>query len=320
MRASYSLGSLLSIDEILECTKIIPYPDTDTIWIPETWGMENFAMLAAISQITKTCRIGSSIINIYSRSPALIGMGAATLDMISKGRLILGLGTSSIPIVEQFHGYKFDSPLSRMREYVEIINKTLSKDVINHSGDTFNLKDFKLLIKPYRNKIPIYMAAVNEKMTNLAWDMADGVIFYLKPISEIQNVTKLQSRKIDVSCQIITSISEDADIAIRRAKKTLAFYIAVGGIYRDYLSYHGYNKETTSILEEFKKSKTAQLYHLVSDRMLNDLALAGTPEHCQKHIKKFLNAGVTHPILQFNPNGNTIPSFKLLTKTFSGEI
>ena len=106
---SYSLGSLLSIDELLRCAEKTARYKPHAVWVPETWGMENFAMLGAVAQRTHS-KIGSSIINIYSRSPALIAMGAATIDTLSNQRLILGLGASSIPIVEELHGSKFERP------------------------------------------------------------------------------------------------------------------------------------------------------------------------------------------------------------------
>ena len=111
MRIACSLGSMLSVNEVLNCAEMISKTHTDTIWVPETWGMENFSMLSAVAGKTSTQKLGSSIINIYSRSPATIAMGAVTVDTISKGRVILGLGTSSLPIVETFHGYSFDKPL-----------------------------------------------------------------------------------------------------------------------------------------------------------------------------------------------------------------
>src|SRR3989304_5840459 len=131
MRLAYSLGSLLSVNEIVECSKTLSNYNPDSIWIPETWGMENFSMLSTVSQIAKTPRIGSSIINIYSRSPALIAMGAVTIDTLSNGRLILGLGTSSESIVNEWHGLKFEKPVQRMREYVDIIRSVMSGNKVN---------------------------------------------------------------------------------------------------------------------------------------------------------------------------------------------
>ena len=235
MRIACSLGSLLSVDQVLECTKILSKTDVESIWIPETWGMENFSMLGAVANSTTSQKIGSSIINIYSRSPSTIAMGAVTTDILSNGRLVVGLGTSSVPIVEDFHGKKFDNPVQRMREYVEIIRLALTKKQINYTGKIFNLKNFTLLIEPKRQTIPIYLAAINQKMVKLTWEIGDGIIFYLRPLDEMKKtIFNMQSKnKIDVACQIITCVSNDSENAIQRAKKTLAFYVSVGKIYRE---------------------------------------------------------------------------------------
>jgi len=321
MRIACSLGSLLSVNQVLKCSEIISKTNVDTIWIPETWGMENFSMLTAVSNKTTTQKIGSSIINIYSRSPALIAMGAATVDTLSNERLILGLGTSSLPVVETFHGYKFEKPVQRMKEYVEIIRLILSGKQVNYAGEIFDLKNFTLLLKPKRESIPIYLAAVNQKMVDLTWNIGDGVIFYLRPLNEMkETITKMQSKKkIDVTCQIITSIAEDSDIAINRAKKTLAFYVSVGKIYREFLANNGFKKETSNIFDEFKKSGLKSIYELVSDSMLQSLCIAGNPDECKKQLQNFRETGIDLPIIQFNPVGDISESFDLLKKTFLGE-
>ena len=321
MRIACSLGSLLSVEEVLQCTEVVSKTGIDSIWIPETWGMENFSMLGAVANNTKTQKIGSSIINIYSRSPSTIAMGSATIDTLSNGRLILGLGTSSVPIVEDFHGQKFENPVQRMREYVEIIRLSLMKKQINYSGKIFDLKNFTLLIEPKRKSIPIYLAAINEKMVNLCWEIGDGVIFYLRPIDEMkETISKMQSQKnIDVACQIITCISNDSEEAIQRAKKTVAFYISVGKIYRDFLSNNGFKSEASNIFEEFKKSGFKSNHELVTDSMLNSLCISGSPEEAKIQLEKFRNAGIDLPIIQFNPIGNTIESFSLLKKTLLDE-
>lgn len=321
MRIACSLGSLLSVNQILKCTEILSKTYVDTIWIPETWGMENFSMLSTISAKTTTQKIGSSIINIYSRSPSSIAMGAATVDILSNGRLILGLGTSSLPIVETFHGYKFENHIQRMKEYVEIIRLALSGKQVNYSGKIFNLKNFTLLIKPKRESIPIYLAAVNEKMVDLAWSIGDGVIFYLRPLNEMkETITKMQSKKkIDVTCQIITCVAEDSDVAIKRAKKTLAFYISVGKIYREFLAKNGFKNETSNIFYEFKKSGFSSNHELVTDSMLRLLCISGTSTECKKQLQNFCQTGIDLPIIQFNPVGDISESFELFNKTFLDE-
>jgi len=321
MRVACSLGSLLSIDEVLQCSEIISKTKTDTIWVPETWGMENFSMLGAVSAKTEAQKIGSSIINIYSRSPSTIAMGAATIDTLSNGRLVLGLGTSSIPIVESYHGAKFEKPLQRMKEYVEIIRLALSGKQINYDGEIFKLNNFTLLIKPKRNKIPIYVAAINKKMVELAWNIGDGVIFYLRPLKEMkETISKMQSKKkIDVTCQLITCVSENSEEAIKRAKKTIAFYVSVGEIYREFLAKNGYSSETKNIFEEFKKSGFKSNHELVTDSMLKSLAICGTTNECKEQLNNFVDAGIDQPILQFNPIGDTLDSFELFKKTFLDE-
>ncbi len=321
MRLSYSLGSLLTINQILYCVKKLNDIKPDVIWIPETWGMENFSMLAASSSENSFSKIGSSIINIYSRSPTQIAMGAATVDTISNERLILGLGTSSKPIVENFHGSKFVNPVQRMREYVEIIRLCLSGEKINYSGKLFSLENFSLLIKPSRRNIPIYLAAVNHKMIELTWEIGDGVIFYLRPKNEIKDtLEKMQNqRKIDSTLQIITCVDENSEKAVERAKKTVAFYISVGEIYRNFLANNGYKNEIENIYGEYTHSGLQNNFTLVSDKMINDLCICGTPDEARQQLNAFQDTGIDLPIIQFNPVDKVESSFDLLIKTF-GDI
>ena len=321
MRVSYSLGSLLTINQVIDCSKKLNRVKSDVIWIPETWGMEDFSMLSLISQKNNTAKIGSSIINIYSRSPSQIAMGAVTVDTISNGRLILGLGSSSKPIVEQFHGEKFVKPVQRMKECVEIIRLILSGKKINYSGDIFSLENFSLLVKPPRDNIPIYLAAINQKMVNLAWEIGDGVIFYLRPKTEIKSTLEImqKQKKIDSTLQIITCIHNDSEKAIERAKKTLAFYISVGGIYREFLADNGYKKDTKNIHDEYQKTGLKNNFTLVSDKMVKDLCICGNVNECQQQLKQFQETGIDLPIIQFNPIGDVNESFDMLLNTF-GDI
>ena len=321
MRISYSLGSLLTVKQILQFSKKLNIIKPDVIWIPETWGMENFSMLSSASLENNFSKIGSSIINIYSRSPTQIAMGAATVDTISNERLILGLGTSTKSIVEQFHGKKFVNPVQRMKEYIEIIRLALTGNKINYSGKLLSLENFSLLIKPPRVNIPIYLAAVNQKMINLAWEIGDGVIFYLRPKDEIKSTLEImqRNRRIDSTLQIITCVHEDSEKAVERAKKTLAFYISVGEIYRTFLSNNGYKNEVENIYNEYTTSGLKNNFKLVTDKMVKDLCISGTPTESVYQLKKFRDTGIDLPIIQFNPIDNVETSFDTLVNTFGDE-
>jgi alkanesulfonate monooxygenase SsuD/methylene tetrahydromethanopterin reductase-like flavin-dependent oxidoreductase (luciferase family) len=217
------------------------------------------------------------------------------------------------------HGYGFEKPLQRMKETVEIIRLALSGKKIDYSGEIFSLRGFTLLIKPHRQHIPIYIAAINQKMTELSWRLGDGVIFYLRPISEMkQTISKMQQKRtIDVACQLITSVSEDGDRAKERVRKTLAFYISVGEIYRKFLAENGFQKETDNVYQEYQKSGFKSNHELIPDSMLNALTISGSPQECKNQLKRVYDAGITHPIIQFNPSGEVGKSFDLFTKTFS---
>lgn len=284
--------------------------------------MENFAVLSAVAgAAAPVAHIGSSIVNVYSRSPATIAMGATTIDAISNGRLILGLGASSRAIIEGLHGTRYREPLRRVQETVEIVRLALSGKKIDYTGRIFTLRGFHLLTVPVRNNIPIYLAAINPKMVRLAWDIADGVIFYLRPISEMHSTInaaqKESGRKIDVSCQIITCVSDDETAAMERARKTIAFYVAVGATYRNFLATHGFAEETAAIYERFKSDGLDRLHPLVSDDMTRELAITGDAGRCKKQLDTFRSAGVDLPILQFNPVGGSIrDSFEAFADAF----
>jgi alkanesulfonate monooxygenase SsuD/methylene tetrahydromethanopterin reductase-like flavin-dependent oxidoreductase (luciferase family) len=131
--------------------------------------------------------------------------------------------------------------------------------------------------------------------------------------------TMQSKRQIDVTCQLITCVSDDSELAIDKCKKTLAFYISVGKFYRDFLAENGFESETRNIFEEFNQSGFDSNHELVTDKMVNSLTIAGDPENCITQLQKFKETGIDLPIIQFNPIGDVIDSFKLFSKTFFEE-
>ena len=125
--------------------------------------------------------------------------------------------------------------------------------------------------------------------------------------------------KIDTTLQIITCIHEDPEKAIFRAKKTIAFYVSVGKIYREFLAQNGFKNETKNIFEEYKKTGLTNNHEFVPESMVNELCISGTPNECKKQLKQFRETGINLPIIQFNPIDNVQDSFDLVTSTFSEE-
>ncbi len=322
MRLGVSLGTLLEHDEVIKCAQTADAHNVESIWIPESWGREAFVMLGSIATLTKRSLLGTGIVGIYSRSPASIAMAAATLDAISNGRALLGLGASSRPIVENWHGTRFSEHTARMREYVEIVRAVCTGEKVDYEGRHSRVKDFKLGFKPLRSRIPIYMAAVNERMLDLAAKIADGVIFFLRPVDEVGKTVarlKAKNKSLDIACVIITAVSKDPGLARERAKKTIAFYAAVGKIYAGFLASHGFREEVEQITDEYRENGLGNLHRFVTDRMLDSIALAGEPAEVRKNLSRFLEAGISLPIVQFNPVGDVENSFKELLQTLSGD-
>jgi F420-dependent oxidoreductase-like protein len=157
----------------------------DSAWAAEAWGTDAVSVLAWLAASTERIKIGSAIMQIPGRTPTNTAMTAATLDLMSDGRFILGLGTSGPQVVEGWHGQPWGKPLGKTREYVEIVRTALRRDVVEHHGEHYRIpydgpdatglgKPLKLMLRPLRADIPIYLAAIGPKNVALAAEIADG--------------------------------------------------------------------------------------------------------------------------------------------------
>jgi alkanesulfonate monooxygenase SsuD/methylene tetrahydromethanopterin reductase-like flavin-dependent oxidoreductase (luciferase family) len=155
-------------------------------------------------------------------------------------------------------------------------------------------------------------------MLKLSSSIADGTILFLRPISDLKvtvSQLKASKNKFDVACVIMTAVSKDAELARERVRKTLSFYIAVGRIYSDFVGSHGFESEVEQIAHEYKKHGLENIHKFVSDHMLDSITIAGTPEECRNKLQKFMETGISLPIIQFNPVGETENSFKEVLST-----
>jgi alkanesulfonate monooxygenase SsuD/methylene tetrahydromethanopterin reductase-like flavin-dependent oxidoreductase (luciferase family) len=298
--------------------------DVDSLWVPESWGREAFSTLGAISQITNRVRIGTSVVSAFARTPATVAMAATTLDLLSDNRTVIGLGVSTEAIVEKWHGVKFSKPLQRMQEYVDCLRQMITGENVDYSGTFFNVQNFKLLYKPPRRFIPILMAALNKKMIALSCAIADGVLLYLRPLEElrrtvahIKSATKNLDRQFEIACVFIGAVSnKEPEKARQRAAKTLAFYIAVGKYYNEFLSTNGFAPEVHRITEEYRFNGLDAATKYVSEEMLDSLTISGNSEQCIHSIRRFYSCGISLPIIQVNPVGDAETSFKEMLSTF----
>src|SRR5262249_17710967 len=149
----------------------------DSFWVPEAWGYESFTLLTEMAIATKHIRLGTGIANVFSRSPGLIAMSAATLDEISEGRFILGVGTSGQRVIEGFHGRAFDKPLTQTRDVIRVVRTLLAGGKLSDAGaENAKYRPFTLEMTPTRKTVPIFVAALRQKAIESIGELADGWI------------------------------------------------------------------------------------------------------------------------------------------------
>jgi alkanesulfonate monooxygenase SsuD/methylene tetrahydromethanopterin reductase-like flavin-dependent oxidoreductase (luciferase family) len=158
-----------------------------SIWVAEAWGRDSFTSLTLLAEHTRRIGLATGIVNTYSRTPGALAQHFATLDELSGGRMIIGLGTSGPQVIEHFHGVAFNPPLTRMREYVDIINLLMAGQPLNYDGKLFKLKrGFTLRFEPPRKHIPIWIASLNQKSVEFTAQKADGWLPVMIPLGRLK--------------------------------------------------------------------------------------------------------------------------------------
>src|SRR5215218_2668942 len=154
-----------------------------SVWTAEAYGSDAVVPLTWVAAHTEKIGLGTAILQMPGRTPANTAMTAATLDLLSGGRVLLGLGTSGPQVVEGWHGEPWGKPLGKTREYVEIVRAALRREVVEHHGEHYDIpysqgtglgKPLKLMARPLRGEIPIYLASLGPKAVELAFEIADG--------------------------------------------------------------------------------------------------------------------------------------------------
>ena len=136
----------------------------ESLWVAEAWGRDAFSMLTQLALETKKIQLGTAIVNVFSRTPAVLAMTFGTLDELSGGRAMIGLGSSGANVIEHWHGVKFDKPATRLREYIEIINTIMRRQKLDYDGKVFQMsRGFTMQFPTVREHIPTYIASITPK-------------------------------------------------------------------------------------------------------------------------------------------------------------
>ncbi|HEY2514455.1 MAG TPA: LLM class flavin-dependent oxidoreductase [Polyangiaceae bacterium] len=286
----------------------------DSFWLPEGWAYEIFSLLAEMAVKTKRIKLGTAIVNVYSRSPGLIAMSSATVDEISEGRFVLGIGTSGKRVVEGFHGRSFEKPLSTVKDVIKVTRVLLAggrlSDAVSTGGE---LRPFKLEMKPRRADVPIYVAALKQKAIEQIGECADGWIPTFWPYDKLSEgrawIAAGAARAGRDASKIVTAPFTSAlpvggEMGTRMAKQIISFYIGgMGDYYIELLTRFGFGDECKKIAELYQdKSTRSQAEDAVSERMIEALTISGDPQKCVEELRRRRSFGMDLPILNLPNN------------------
>jgi F420-dependent oxidoreductase-like protein len=286
----------------------------DSIWVPEAWAYDQFQLLTEIALGTKRIKLATGIANVFSRSPGLLAMSAATLDEISEGRVILGLGTSGRIVVENFHGVPYDKPLTRLRETVGILRALWRGDRLSPELSTlFDARHFKLEMTPVRKDIPVYIASLQEKAVKDVGRVADGWVPTFWPyqhfadgIAWLQEGARDAGRgDVHVNVAPFMAVIPFDDVAMARSliKPLVAFYIGGMGVYYHALfCRYGFSENADLVRELYNNGQRKEAAAAVADELIDAIAICGPADHCREKLAEWRSYGVDSALFNLPTN------------------
>jgi coenzyme F420-dependent oxidoreductase len=292
------VGAQPSIDALCEQAERAEGLNYDRVWLPETWGRDAVTVLTSIAHRTDEIGIGTSILPLYSRSPALIGQTAATLQEVSDGRFRLGLGPSGPIVIENWHGVEYGNPLKRTRETIEIVKQVLSGGEVEYDGDYFDLSGFRLRCEPPSPPPKVDAAGMGPKAVELAGRFADGWHALMltqdgirERLEDLQRGAELAERDPDevrVTLSLTCAALEDGERARESVRQHLAFYVGgMGTFYRDALARIGHEETAEEIYDNWQAGEREAAIAAIEDDLLDAIAVAGTPEVARERFESF---------------------------------
>ena len=280
----------------------------DAVWVGELWGESGVVQLAEIASRTDEIGLGSAILNVYSRSPAVLAMTAASLQRASSGRFTLGLGTSTAKAVEDLHGMSFDRPVRRAHETIELVREYTGQsadpgDSIEYTGELLEAADFPALEAP----VPIYHAGLGPANRRVVGRLCDGWIPHNIPFSrleeafeEVANAAQERGRdpgEITIAPYVPAVASEDLETARDILRRHVAYYVGSGEGYRNAVA-TVYPDAAERVADAWRRGDKGAAAEAVMDEMVADLGVAATPEGARDRLEALVaETGIDHPIV-----------------------
>src|SRR4051794_24175752 len=281
----------------------------DSVWAAESWGTDAVTVLAWMAARTSRIKVGSAIMQIPGRTPANTAMTAATLDLMSGGRFLLGLGTSGPQVVEGWHGQRWGKPLVKTREYVEIVRAALRRELVEHDGEHYRIpyhgpgesglgKPLKLMLRPLRAEIPIYLAAIGPKNVALAFEIADGWLPIFVVPERFQEVYGTPPDDFEVAATVNVLVGDDVDALRDALKPHVALYVGGMGakgknFYNSLVTRYGWEAEAARIQELYLAGKQREAIAAVPDELVDAVSLVGPKERIRDRLEAWRETSVT---------------------------
>jgi F420-dependent oxidoreductase-like protein len=294
----------------------------DSVFTAEAWGSDAFTPLAWIGAHTEKIRLGTGIVQISARTPTSTAMHALTLDHLSGGRVILGLGVSGPQVVEGWYGQPFAKPLSRTREYIDIIRQVLARrEPVTNDGEHYPLpyvgpgswllgKPLRPITHPLRDDLPIFLGAEGPKNVALAAEVCDGWLpLYYSAFDESPYNDSLRQRKPGFEIVYPMTVTEtsgpEIDEALNPIKQRLAFYVGGMGakkrnFHRELMARMGHEEASLTIQERFLQGDRSGAVAAVPDSFADDLSLVGPAERIRERLRAWQQSKVTQLLVGAN--------------------
>lgn len=304
-------GPGMSWRQIREAAQLAEALGYSCLTMGESWGEDALTSLAQVAAVTSRIRLGTSIVPVFARSAANLAMAALNMDRMSEGRFFLGLGTSGRAVVEDLHGETFHRPLTRLREYIDILRKAARGARLDHDGELIHTRRFQLRGTPYRADLPIYVAALTPPSLRLTGELADGWLpIFLAPSRMGALLADLEAgaraagralRDVAIAPQVSIYVTDDRAAARDRERHHLAFYIGgMGVFYHAYMHRIGFGAEADRVRQAFQARERDRAAALVTGEMVDAVTIIGTPRECRVRIQEYFDAGVHEVRLVFN--------------------